>query len=157
MSDLVAGALSAATGAIVAYLAARWKSRQEARGTIYERIHETRARLYKELWRKTGLLPRRPRTEPITYGTIAQLGINFRDWYYDEGGMYLSGGSRRAFTVAQDIIEEVKVNGESDTLLSDGDYDMVRQKCSDLRTALTRDLLSSSRAPTGKKWKPESK
>ncbi len=155
MENLIAIVVSATTGAIVAYLAALWQGRQGTRSRIHERIHETRARLYKEVWKKTGILPRRP-TPKITYGEIAQLGIDLMNWYYEEGGMYLSGGSRRAYTAAQDTIEVVQGQGESAAELSLSDYEVVRRKCSDLRTALTRDLLSRSRAPTGKKWKSES-
>jgi len=156
MREFVTVIISASTGALGAYLGALWGSRQQARRTIYERIHESRMRLYKHLWKKTGSLPRRPKNSSTTYGEIAQLGVELRDWYYDEGGMYLSGGSRRAYSELQDTIEDRKRPGEQSAPLSDSDYEAVRFKGSKLRSALTLDLLSRSRPPTGRKFKTDS-
>jgi hypothetical protein len=104
MADVVTIVVSAVSGTLGAYLGALWGSRQQARRTIYERIHESRMRLYKDIWKKTGILPRRPKVTTITYGRIAQFGMELQEWYYEEGGMYLSGGSRPAYSQLQDQI-----------------------------------------------------
>ncbi len=155
MPDVVTIVVSAATGTLGAYLGALWGSSQQARRTIYERVHETRMRLYKDAWKKTGVLPRRPKGDAMSYGRAIELCVELQEWYYEEGGIYLSGGSRRAYSELQDRIEAIRRRGvAAEKAMDDSDYELIRSGASDFRTALTRDLLSRSRPPTGKKWTP---
>jgi hypothetical protein len=156
MTDTLTVIISAAVGAVVAYLGAVWQTRLEARRVIHERVHQSRARLYPSAWKLTGALPRRPRTEEHSYGSLSTLAIELRDWYYVEGGIYLSGAARRAYSVYQDTISEVTANREPNTELDEQDYEKVRKAGSQFRTWLTRDLLSRSRAPMTRRWKIES-
>ena len=152
MTEVVTIVVSSATGALGAYLGALWGSRQQARRTIDERIHDSRMRLYKDIWKKTGIMPRRPKTTTITYGRIAQLGVELQGWYYEEAGMYLSHESRPKYSDLQDAIEAVRQHNNEDKPLSDSDYELIRSAASDFRATLTKDLLSRNRPPTGKKW-----
>lgn len=153
MQEILVVIISAAVGAVVAYAGAVWQTRLEARRFIHERVHENRVRLYPEAWKLTGVLPLRPRDESLTYESLSALAMSLRDWYYAEGGMYLSGGARRAYSTCQDTLEDTRKSGASNTELSEGDYERARKACSTFRSWLTRDLLSRSRAPMGKKWK----
>jgi hypothetical protein len=153
MPDILMIVVSAATGTVGAYLGALWGSSQQARRTIYERIHETRMRVYKDAWKITGVLPRRPNMTSLSSAKVFQLGTELHEWYYQEGGMYLSGGSRRAYSWLQDGVEEVRQRGgDAEANISASDYELIRSRASDFRTALTGDLLSRRRPPTGKKW-----
>ncbi len=153
MIELLTVVVSAAVGALVAYLGSIWQTRFEARRVIHERVHEQRAKLYPVAWKLTGSFPRRPRTDTATYGSLRALAVSLRDWYYEEGGLYLSGGARRAYTDWQDAVDEVlKTNQGDESELSEEHYEIVRQAGSSLRTMLTRDLLSRSRPPMGKRF-----
>lgn len=149
MDELLTVVVSAAVGAVVAYLGAFWQSRLQGRRVIHERVHASRARLYPEAWRLTGSFPRRPRTTASTYDSLADLAVQLRDWYYEEGGLYLSGGSRRAYSDWQDVADGVLAARHDTSELSDHHYELVRGAGSQLRTMLTRDLLSRSRPPMG--------
>jgi hypothetical protein len=87
MSEIVTVIVSAAVGALVAYLGSIWQTRLEARRVIHERVHESRVRLYPAAWKLTGAFPRRPRTESMTYDSLFEVSVQLRDWYYAEGGM----------------------------------------------------------------------
>ena len=154
MTELITIVVSAAVGAVVAYLGAIWQTRLEARRFIHESIHENRVRLYPNAWEITGELPLRPITKAQTYKSVTTLAIKLRDWYYSGGGMYLSGEARRAYSACQDTLYEITERCADDVKLSDVDYEKARKACSFFRTWLTRDILSRSRAPMGRKWDP---
>lgn len=143
--------VSAITGAILAYLGAIWRTRSQARQFIHEKIHESRSRLYPQAWKLTGQLPLRPKTQQLTYASINELSIALRDWYYQEGGMYLSGGARRAYSDCQDTLCNIVQKQKDVTInIPDDHYEQARKVCSNLRTWLTRDILSRSKAPMSK-------
>ena len=139
--------LSAVLGAVLAIFGTIAKGLVDSTNAIDNRIHDARTRLYPELWRLTGALPRRGATE-ITARTLRGLAVSAQEWFYGEGGLYLSGFSRRAYTALQDTIEYVQSGMTDDQVVSDLLYEEVRIHCSILRAALTDDLLSRSGPPT---------
>ncbi len=141
--------LSALLGGITAYLAVVWQTRYGAKRYIHEKIHDCRARLYPLAWKITGALPRRP-SSALRFDELERIAADLEAWYYEEGGIYLSGGARRAFSAALDTLHSVMNSKDEEPTLSPEQYAEVRGSCSTFRTWLTRDLLSRSRAPTGK-------
>lgn len=142
-------ALSAFLGGLAAYFGVVWQTQHGAKRYIHERVHDCRARLYPDAWTLTGLLPRRPE-KALSFDNLEQFASDLEAWYYKEGGIYLSGGARRAYSLLQDELYRVK-NARGDQLdLSSEQYKEVRESCSAFRTWLTKDLLSRRRAPTGK-------
>ena len=109
-------------------------------------LRQRRIPVYAELWEKTGILPKWPRDPQLTYERLRNLTAEFRDWYFKEGGMYLSQGAREGYGNLQDSLSEV-LKPEMVGVVSDKDYEAVREKCSALRTELTKDLLSRREAP----------
>ncbi len=149
--------VSAVIGAAVAYVGSVWQARLAARRVIHERVHESRARLYPIAWKITGRLPRRPRTEEHTYKTLKTLAIDLRDWFYEEGGMYLSGGSRDEYSEFLDVMEKLTTDNSGEDVVREQDYERARRAGSSLRDWMTKDLLSRSRAPLGHGWKRRKK
>jgi hypothetical protein len=140
------------------------QSRLEARATIDLNLRELRLAAYKELWELTGIVPRWPRAaqplaDDVTYEDLRTFSDNLRVWYYAKGGWLLSTEARKAYTPVQEAI-----CNEDDGVLwaesNDGtrairtgpvtaaDYDRVHDRCSELRSQLTRDLHSRLAAPT---------
>lgn len=71
-----------------------------------------------------------------------------RDWYFNEGGIYLSVKSRKSYGDAQDAIQTVLGEHKNEKApLSDPHYEKARKGFSQLRTQLTNDLLSRRSAP----------
>ncbi len=149
MIEITKLALSALLGGIVAYLGVVWQTRYGAKKYIHEKIHDCRARLYPAAWKISGALPRRP-LSALQFDKLEQIASDLEAWYYEEGGIYLSGGARRAYSASQDTLHTVINSREDESTLSSEQYAEVRGACSAFRTWLTKDLLSRSRAPTGK-------
>ena len=139
--------ISALIGAIVSYLGAILKNFIDIRSKVDESLRESRIPAYKELWVKTSLLPKWPRSENVTYEMLSQFSVDLRDWYYNQGGIFMS---KRAFTAYRDLqqaIERVLPEEGKEHILDHHHYDDVRDMCSKLRTELTNDLLSRRGAP----------
>jgi hypothetical protein len=147
MADASTVILSALVGAVVSYIGAVLKNFIDIRGKVDESLRETRIPVYKELWIKTGLLPKWSRSEDVTYERLAQFSSDLRDWYFNQGGMFLSKRARAAYGDLQDSIHSV-LSEEAKGRLSEHHYHQVRNMCSELRTELTNDLLSRRGAPS---------
>lgn len=141
--------VSALVGGVVSYLGAIIKNKLDMNRTIDNELREKRDKVYKYVWRRTGSLPRRPRLESVTYLDITNLMVDLGTWYYEEGGLYLSGGARRAFSATMDILERVRQNGNETDVLVESDYEEAREACSKLRSGLSQELLSRRAAPYG--------
>ena len=109
-------------------------------------LRARRIPIYTELWEKTGLLPMWPWNTKLTYENIHKLTGDLRDWYFKRGGMYLSARARNAYFEVQIAINAITETDDS-KLVSEGDYNAIRTKCSALRTELTEDLLTRREAP----------
>jgi hypothetical protein len=120
-----------------------------ARPKIDESLRDARLPAYKVLWQKTKLLPKWPRSSQVTYEKLAELSGELRDWFFDEGGIYMSWPTTRAYNALQETLTTVVEKHTSGSVLdpvSIEDYDLVREKCSKLRIELTNDLMSRRRA-----------
>ncbi len=97
---------------------------------------------YKELWKHLQPLAKYSPPGPVTHQTLQNLSENLRQWYFEEGGLFLSESSRDSYFALQDEIRGLFRN--SDQLegkpLAEPIYELVRSKSSALRTALTRDV-----------------
>jgi hypothetical protein len=144
MEELLTVIISALVGAVVSYLGAVVKNMLDMRTKIDENLRATRIQVYKVLWEKTGLLPQYPRATDVTYEKLDKLSHEFRDWYFTEGGMFLSAEARRAYGNAQEALVRVTNSGGTGKVSSE-DYERVRIECHRLREELTNDLLSRRR------------
>ncbi len=109
-------------------------------------LREKRIPVYAELWEKTGLLPMWPWNTELTYQELHELTSDFRDWYFKQGGIFLSGSARDAYFEVQKCINAILEKNQTGQV-SDEDYKAIRAKCSLLRTELAEDLLSRREAP----------
>jgi len=109
-------------------------------------LRTRRIPVYGELWEKTGILPLWPRNPTLQYADLDQLTRDLRDWYFKRGGMYLSQGARDAYGEVQKHIATV-LEKKPGGPVTDADYAAIQERCSTLRTELTKDLLSRREAP----------
>jgi len=145
MENLPTIIISAIVGAVVSYAGAILNNVLGARAKIDESLRSDRIREYKVLWKKTGLLPKWPRSVNVTYEKLTDLTNELQDWYFDKGGMFLSVQARKAYGDLQEEINRV-VTVKSTGQVSKEHYEQVMTRCSALRTELTNDLLSRRRA-----------
>ncbi|HXQ39557.1 MAG TPA: hypothetical protein VN843_36500 [Anaerolineales bacterium] len=123
-----------------------YKKRLGLEAQIDIHLREKRIAVYEKLWQATSLLPQWPRAKNVTYEQLMKLSQTLRDWYFQEGGMYLSRNARETYGALQDYIWAI-LNDKRKGVLKPEHYDAIREKCSTLRTELTDDILSRRSAP----------
>jgi hypothetical protein len=155
--DIILTVLTAAGGAGViilglgAWLGKVWADRiaqrQKFDSDIDLDLRARRISVYKELWEGTAILPKWPRASDVTYEQLLKFSTSLRDWYFHAGGMYLSRKTHdEAYTPLQNTLTDV-LHSKPVGLISEQDYDRVREKCSALRTALATDIESRRESP----------
>lgn len=143
------------TGVIIAGLSAWlgkvWADRiaqaQKLAGDIDLDLRKRRIDLYEELWKATAVLPKWPRAQGVTYEALLALSETLKTWYFQRGGMYLSRTAHRdAYSPLQDTLANI-LGTQSTGPISDQHYELVRDRCSALRTALANDIESRREGP----------
>lgn len=132
-----------------------YKKMLELKSEIDLDLRERREKPYRELWDKTRLLPKWPRSDNVTYEKLDQFRKELRDWYFDGGGIYLSADSMDAYRDLQETIRAVIDPDKGKTSqairpeerIRTEDYDAIRDRCSGLRSEMTNDLVSRRAAP----------
>jgi len=110
-------------------------------------LRNRRFEVYREIWKRTEILPKWPRDEKVTYADLEDFSESLRDWYFNEGGMFLSTPTReKGYGPLQDAIAAILENKPEGPLKPEH-YDKIRKHCSQLRTRLTNDILSRREAP----------
>lgn len=100
---------------------------------------------YLELWRIGASVSKMPRNRDLTWSDLVDMHNHLRDWYFDGGGMYLSGQARAGYGELQQCLGRHLESGDHRSVLGDDVYDDVQQRFSALRTELTKDLQSRVR------------
>lgn len=103
----------------------------------------TRNEVYKKLWKITDYLPKWPRSNKVTYEQLTEFSTKLKEWYFDEGGMYLSLSPNAGIQYAalQESLTKLIEDNKSGKM-SIEDYESIMGKCSKLRTAMTQDIKS---------------
>jgi len=110
-------------------------------------LRERRIPVYARLWKATALLPKWPRATTVTYQQLRKFSESLRRWYFEEGGMYLSRSTHKgAYMPLQDTLADILRSHKSGPI-SDEHYELVRECCSALRTALAGDIESRREGP----------
>src|SRR5262249_26360917 len=100
-------------------------------GTVDLDIRAWRVDVYKTLWQKTKRLQMWPRNEGVKYDDLQKLSEDLRDWYFTEGGIFLSRTTHESFySKLQDKITEILKGKNHQDVLSTDDYEAVRNACS---------------------------
>lgn len=132
-------------GVVTGFLGALLKSWLDSRLKLDEETRKERWDVYKKLWTMSKCVPKWPREENLTYGTLLKFSVDCRDWYFNEGGYHLSRPSRKAYGRMQDTIAAALAGKGAAAKVETSDYDRVQQSGSALRTQLTLDLHSRQR------------
>lgn len=151
LASIVVAVIGALLTGYFSYRAA-WR---EASIRLFSMMDETTAKermaAYKIAWRQMKLLPLYPPTPGVTYGAVKLLNEQFRDWYFHNGGIYLTQESKDRYLRAQKQLYNIWKNKTDEAalqgILSDDEYASAREKLSDLRDEFAEDLRS--RLPPG--------
>jgi hypothetical protein len=90
-----------------------------------------------------------PWNAALKYEELRQVTCDFRDWYFKQGGMYLSENARDAYFEVQKSINAILDQNPAGPVLHEH-YMAIRDRCSTLRTELAKDLLTRREAPAVK-------
>lgn len=150
VSSLITGLVSGVLSSVLTYFSTRSKIRLDMRVEYDKALHEKRLALYKALWPKTKPLSEFARDSPITYDTIKTIARETRDWYFDEGGIYLSKRSRQPYfdfkDAMQKVLDDKELKQEHGTELKTHRVDAIVAAARRLRTSLADDI-GARRAP----------
>lgn len=140
MADAIwAAIIGGLIGLVSTYVVAVVKVRQDLRAKYDIDLRERRIPEYKELWKLTDMFPKYGRgPNPTAAGTQA-LSVALRDWYFAGGGMLLSIYGRYTYFALQEALNDLPATDDGQTM-GDATYECLRQRGSDLRTALVRDV-----------------
>jgi hypothetical protein len=91
---LVAALVLIVISLIVAHFTTRSQTRLDLIAEYDKELRTKRLKAYQELWKLTEPLARYSRPAPVTYQAITDLTVDMREWYFQQGGMFLTQDSR---------------------------------------------------------------
>ena len=95
VSSLITGFASGVISSVLTYFSTRSKIRLDMKVEYDKSLHEKRLALYKELWPRTEPLGRYKPHFVLTHKIVSEVAANMHNWYFGEGGIYLSKRSRK--------------------------------------------------------------
>ncbi len=142
--DVMKAVLGFLLGAASTYLGMYWKIRKELEAQYDKELRTDRQKTYGALWKLLQPLAKYSRPGPVTAKSLKQLAVDLRSWYFEVGGLYMSTKTRDAYFSLQDEIagKLVSYADRVDTEISTNDFDALRKRGSQLRTATTIDIGS---------------
>lgn len=145
LQSLLAGLVSGAITAVITYFATLSKARLDLAVVYDKELRENRLAAYKELWKLLKPLARYSPEAPVTYRIVKETSESLRDWYFDQGGIFLSRESRAPYfelkATMQRIIDDPKLQEEKERPL-DHWLQPLHQQGTVLREALSNDIGS---------------
>ncbi|MDX6512036.1 MAG: hypothetical protein QOE36_1540 [Gaiellaceae bacterium] len=103
-------------------------------------LRANRVEVYPALWQLTEALPRYGKERPLTVADLVELIESVRGWYFERGGMFLSGESREAYFAFQKGLSATARERDGSDPVDAGERDRLRDLGSALRTSLTLDV-----------------
>jgi hypothetical protein len=111
-SGLLVGVLALAGVAVtatVSYRVAKAKVRQELEIEYDKDLRARRITHYLELWKLLAPLARYPEPNRLAAQDVERLSNELKTWYFDRGGLFLSGPTRDHYFALQDACRVVKL------------------------------------------------
>jgi hypothetical protein len=97
ITAVVSGSLSAVVSTIVTYLSISVRVRKDLEAKYDLDLQGQRITVYKELWRLLEPLAKYARPGPFTPAGARELSKEFRRWYFETGGLFMSEETRDAY------------------------------------------------------------
>jgi hypothetical protein len=135
---------SVAVAFITAWITTVVKLRREHELDIDKELRDARINAYKKPWSDLKDLSKH-RSEAPSFEELNRLVATLTDWYYTEGGLYLTQYSQPAFVACVEGIRDVsrtKRGAGTNERISEGTRDLLYDLGSAFRTQMTLDLGS---------------
>jgi hypothetical protein len=155
ISSLLIGLVSGVVSSVLTYFTTRSKIRLDMTVTYDRALHDKRLELYKELWPRTAPLARFTPRFVLTYNIVKGVAEETREWYFREGGIYLSKRSRSPYFLLKERLQQV-MDDESraarpDDPIEGRTCEAILDAASRLRTSLADDIRTRN-APWLAHW-----
>jgi hypothetical protein len=149
VAALITGIFGIVAGALVAYVGAVVKFRKDLEAEYDKDLRSKRLESYKNLWKHLQLVARYDRPKPLNIQTITELTNSMRQWYFEEGGLYLSEAARETYFDLKKAIHKIMESNkyQTDELLDKNDHTDILEKASLLRASLTKDVGTRKSSP----------
>jgi hypothetical protein len=144
LASVITGFVSGILSSVVTYFGTRSKIRLDLAVEYDKNLHHKRLELYRELWPKTKPLAEFSAEAPITFDVINTVSGNMRDWYFAEGGIYLSKQSRRPYfnlkALMQEILDDNTLQQDHAKPIHGPRVKKILDAAGELRTSLSDDI-----------------
>jgi hypothetical protein len=108
------GLIGAIFAAVLLYRTALRRVREDLEINFDTNLRALRIKAYCQLWGLTKPFARYPKPNLLSYQAIDSIALSLRDWYFDDGGLFLSEEAREYyfnFLDALKIITEKRSGG----------------------------------------------
>ena len=151
VSSLITGLASGIVSSVLTYFGTRSKIRLDMRVEYDKALHNKRLELYKVLWPITKPLGRYVPHFSLTYNKVTNVATDMHEWYFGEGGIYLSKRSRKPYfdlkTQLLRVIDNERLEATPDARIEDQETcKAILNAATTLRTSLADDIRTR-RAP----------
>lgn len=141
---LITGLIAGVVSAILTYFGTRSKIHLDLMAEYDKELHTSRLEAYQELWKLLEPLAPYSPPAPVTYEVIKDMSRKMREWYFERGGIFLSGESREPYFELKKSMRAV-INSESLKENKDAEIDVqtlidLQNQGHDLRGKLAEDI-----------------
>jgi hypothetical protein len=144
VASVITGFVSGILSSVVTYFSTRSKIRLDLAVEYDKDLRQKRLELYRELWPKTKPLAEFSAEAPITFEVIKAVSGEMRDWYFAEGGIYLSKRSRRPYfnlkSLMQEILNDNSLQQDHAKPIHGAQLKKILVAARELRTSLSDDI-----------------
>lgn len=128
-------------GALTGILTTSWKARKDIETAADIDLRKHRIDVYRDLWKRLETLAffAGPR---VTYEDVGALARSAREWYFQQGGLFLSERTRDPYSDVQLALHGILLQERSDDLLAVGEDSVrvLRELASRLRATMTEEV-----------------
>ena len=143
MQSVLVGGVAGFVSAVITYFSTRFKTRLELTVEYDKELQKSRLEAYKKLW---GMLDKFAKygREPVTYEILRKVSDETRDWYFHEGGIYLTRASRTPYfdmkKKMQVLLEDKSLRDNPTAVIQEERLKPMLEAGSSLRTSLSDDI-----------------
>jgi hypothetical protein len=107
IQSVLIGGVAGLVSAIVTYFSTLWKTRLELTVEYDKDLQKSRLAAYALLWGILDKIAKYGREGPVTYDVLREVSNATRDWYFHNGGIYLTRASRKPYFQMKKLMQPI--------------------------------------------------
>jgi hypothetical protein len=143
LESVLIGGAAGVVSSVITYFSTRAKIRLDLMAAYDKDLQTSRLKMYLILWAALETLARYGRGD-VTYTDLARVSGSTRDWYFKQGGIYLTRRSRDPYfrwkALLQPLLDDAELRAHPDTPIDPVRLEGVIAAASALRTSLSDDI-----------------